>query len=142
MGATKDSMAKRKLDTNLLFEDLGIELSLVNEVLHFAAYDKPNAYGPRNWKKGGEEFIYELKAARHRHWLATQRGERLDPESGRPHRAHIIACDLFLMHFEAKEELDNYHSVLLYCSKCNRLCKIKGRPGQTINKPYVCGDCQ
>lgn len=138
MGGVKDSMSKRKLDTNLLFEDLGFELSLVNEVLHYAAYDKPNAYGPRNWMEGGDEFIYELKAARHRHWLALNKGELIDRESKRPHRAHIIACDLFLMKFEGENE--KVHHQLFKCSKCDTTEVYKVKADSNIeNKCLNCG---
>lgn len=96
----KDSLINRKLDWSLLLHDLRHELKLVAEVLHFAAYDKENPYGPRNWLGGGPEFIYELKNAIERHRTAISEGEYLDPESGKPHRAHIICSELFLLHFE------------------------------------------
>ena len=99
-GGKKDSLVNRKLDWSLLLTDLRLPLKLVAEVLHFAAYDKPKPYGPRNWLGGGEEFIYELKNAIERHNTAILEGEYLDPESGKPHRSHIICSQLFLLHFE------------------------------------------
>ena len=131
-------MKQRKLDTNLLFEDLGLPLLTVNEVLHYAAYDKPNAYGPRNWMEGGDEFLYELKAARHRHWAAMKKGEELDPDSGKPHRAHIIACDLFLLHFEMSSDVKHH---VTPCERCGASIVLKVRPGQMIRRPVLCEGC-
>lgn len=100
MSGKKDSLINRKLDWSLLLHDLRGELKLVAEVLHFAAYDKVPVYGPRNWMGGGEDFVYELHNAIERHRTAILEGQYLDPDTGKPHRAHIIASELFLLHFE------------------------------------------
>ena len=63
-------------------------------------------YGDRNWEKG-------LKwsrpyAAIQRHVLAFWDGEDLDPKSGLPHLAHLIAEAMFILEFmETHPELDD-----------------------------------
>ena len=101
MSGKKDSLIKRKLDWCLLLVDLRKPLKEVCRVLHFAAYDKENPYGPRNWMGGNNEaFRYELRGAIERHTDAIDNGEMHDQESKIWHRAHIICSHLFLLYFE------------------------------------------
>lgn len=110
MTANKDSLDKaRKLDWSLLMVDLRPELRQVAKVLHYAAYDKPNAYGPRNWMGGGDEFFSELWSALDRHRDAVHDGVELDAESGEDHIAHMICSLLFLL---ARKRLENKRHTL------------------------------
>jgi len=57
-------------------------------------------YGDRNWEKGmkwGRPF-----AALMRHMWAWWRGQNLDPETGKSHLWHALACLTFLVTFEQK----------------------------------------
>jgi hypothetical protein len=53
--------------------------------------DGATRYGEYNWAKGLK--FSRLKAAMERHLLAWWAGEDLDPDSGRPHLAHL-GCEL------------------------------------------------
>ena len=69
-------------------------LSLVVEVLEYGA----KKYAPNQWKEvdNAEERYRE---ALFRHMVAFASGELIDPESGKPHLAHIVCNGLFLLHF-------------------------------------------
>lgn len=105
MSAKKDSLKKRKLDWSLLLKDLRPELKQVAEILNYAAYEKPEPYGPRNWMQGINDkgFKYELENAIERHNDALMSGFTIDHESMKHHRAHIICSQLFLMGLERLE---------------------------------------
>ena len=130
MSGKKDSLIKRKLDWCLLLVDLRKPLKEVAKVLHFAAYDKPEPYGPRNWMGGNnKEFRYELRTAIERHTDAIENGESHDGESKVWHRAHIICSHLFLLYFEIVD-----------------LLALKGSPANPCPHDsitgQVCDDCQ
>ena len=78
-----------KVNPLLLFRDFAVELDDVLAVLAEGA-EKYAAQGYR----GRDPEIFEAALARH--VQASWRGEMLDPESGRPHLAHIIANALIL----------------------------------------------
>jgi len=106
MSGKKDSLIKRKLDWCLLLVDLRKPLKEVAKILHFAAYDKPEPYGPRNWMGGNNEsFRYELRGAIERHTDAIDNGETHDPESKFRTRGHIICSHLFLLYFEIMDAM-------------------------------------
>ena len=106
MSGKKDSLIKRKLDWCLLLVDLRKPLKEVAKILHWAAYDKLNPYGPRNWMGGNNEvFRYELRSAIERHTDAIDNGETHDPESKFRTRGHIICSHLFLLYFEIVDAL-------------------------------------
>ena len=48
-------------------------------------------YGPYNWRKNAILYTVYLSAAL-RHLLSVLDGEDVDPESGQPHEAHVMAC--------------------------------------------------
>ena len=48
-------------------------------------------YGPYNWRENKVRHSVYLEAAM-RHLLQAMDGEDADPESGRPHEAHVMAC--------------------------------------------------
>lgn len=87
----------RKDDTEKLRWDLlpwgGVEQ--IVKVLNYGA----RKYAPENWKKVPDARNRYFAAAC-RHLFAWFRGEKLDPESGLPHLAHVGCCILFLMHFD------------------------------------------
>ena len=129
MSGKKDSLIKRKLDWCLLLVDLRKPLKEVAKILHFAAYDKPNPYGPRNWMGGNNEaFRYELRGAIERHTDAIDNGETHDPESKCRTRGHIICSHFFLLYFEIMDAMST-KSVSLTC------------PHDSITN-QVCDDCQ
>lgn len=78
-----------KVNPLLLFRDFAVELDDVLAVLAEGA-EKYEAQGYR----GRDPEIFEAALARH--VQARWRGENIDPESGRPHTAHIIANALIL----------------------------------------------
>lgn len=92
---THDEMAAalaakaEKVNPLLLFRDFAVELDDVLAVLAEGA-EKYEAQGYR----GRDPEIFEAALARH--VQARWRGENIDPESGRPHLAHIIANALIL----------------------------------------------
>jgi hypothetical protein len=59
-------------------------------------------YADDNWKVVLEPRK-RYSAAALRHITSRLRGERLDPETGRPHLAHAVCCLLFWMWFDAQE---------------------------------------
>lgn len=56
-------------------------------------------YGRDNWKKL-EDLEARYRKALWRHNVALTRGEKLDPETGLPHLAHIVCSCLFIMQHE------------------------------------------
>lgn len=68
-------------------------------------------YGDYNWTKGIN--YSRIISAAMRHLLAINRGEDVDPESGRPHAAHVRANMAFLLQFmkENRTELDDRYKV-------------------------------
>lgn len=74
-------------------------LTPVVEVLTFGA----SKYGPNNWQNL-VDFEARYTAALCRHLAAWQSGERLDPESGLPHLAHMICNLIFLLWKETPHE--------------------------------------
>lgn len=59
-------------------------------------------YGPYNWRdKKVRQTVY-LEAIE-RHLLALRDGEDLDPESGKPHEAHIAACCAIVLDARAND---------------------------------------
>ena len=104
--AMKDSLKARKLDWTLLTVDMRPALEKVAEVLHHAAYDKDIPYGPGNWMKGYGDPVFgrELLGALDRHETAIQKGELIDPDDDKPHRAHKICSELFLLMFDIMDD--------------------------------------
>lgn len=69
------------------------------DVLTFGA----KKYADDNWKNVDNAYNRYYAALR-RHLSAWRGGEELDPESGRPHLAHISCCVYFLRYFERLKE--------------------------------------
>ncbi len=64
-------------------------LQVLAEIFTFGA----KKYAPRNWQKSlntqdHDKFCEDRLDSTMRHMVAHMRGERLDPESGRPHTDH------------------------------------------------------
>ena len=66
-------------------------LTEVSKVLAFGA----QKYAPGNWRNVDDR--QRSSEALARQWLAYQRGEDIDPESGLPHLAHLCCSGLFLL---------------------------------------------
>lgn len=57
-------------------------------------------YGDRNWEKGMDWMRVYAAMRRHLHsWLT---GEDIDPESGKPHMAHVLTNAAILQTFAAR----------------------------------------
>lgn len=69
-------------------------------------------YGPYNWRTNAVRHAVYIEAAM-RHLAAALDGEKKDPESGRPHEAHAMACMAII--------LDSMH--------CGNLINDLPRPG-------------
>ena len=82
---TKYDKEKPRMD--LLDADF---LEGVAEVLTFGA----QKYAVHNWRGGIE--VSRLIASSYRHLGAINRGEDIDPESGKPHVWHLGCCIMFL----------------------------------------------
>lgn len=80
-----------KLDLTLIPPVLLEETARV--LMHGAA-----KYDRGNWAKVPDADL-RYAAALYRHFLAWLRGEIVDPESGRPHLAHMSCCIAFLLAF-------------------------------------------
>ncbi len=65
----------------------------VGEVFTYGA----RKYSIGNWHSGDGFNWGRLMDASARHQLAFEKGEDLDPESGRHHLAHKICCDMMLL---------------------------------------------
>lgn len=76
-----------------------LALSRVVDVLTFGALK----YAPENWRQVNEPRRRYF-AATMRHLIAWWRGERIDPESGKPHLACAISSLLFLLELEEEGE--------------------------------------
>jgi hypothetical protein len=67
--------------------------------------DGAASYGDDNWKSAAPaEARRRYQAALDRHFNAWKRGETHDPQSGRPHLAHVAINAEFLRHFERQVE--------------------------------------
>ena len=74
-------------------------LNPVVKVLTFGA----TKYGDNNWKNL-VDFDARYSAAFMRHFVAWQSGEKVDPESGQAHIAHMICNLIFLLWKEQQYE--------------------------------------
>jgi hypothetical protein len=84
----------RKFDNDKLRYDLldpFFEEAVVDVLTHGA-----KKYEDNNWKSV-EPFYDRYYAALRRHILAWRKGEKIDPDSGRPHLAHALCNIYFLM---------------------------------------------
>ena len=60
-------------------------------------------YGPYNWRTAGIRMTIYIDAIQ-RHLAAYANGEDLDPESGQPHIAHVLACAAILLDAEVVDQ--------------------------------------
>jgi hypothetical protein len=70
-------------------------LASLVDVLTFGA----QKYAPDNWRKVPEAHRRYFAAAQ-RHFWAWWMGEKVDPESGLPHLAHVLCCVFFILELE------------------------------------------
>src|SRR4051812_15804399 len=61
-------------------------------------------YGRSNWRAAGVRWSIYYDAIR-RHLDALHEGEDLDPDSGLPHMAHILACCAIIVDAQATGQL-------------------------------------
>jgi Domain of unknown function (DUF5664) len=91
---TKPAPGGRKDDTGKLRYDLlppECEEAVVRILTHGAA-----KYGENNWQNL-DNFEDRYYAAVRRHLSAWRRGEKIDPDSGEPHLAHVMCGVVFLL---------------------------------------------
>lgn len=62
-------------------------------------------YGPYNWRDTGVQLPTYISAIK-RHLAAAHRGEWIDPESGKPHIAHIMASCAIMLDADEHGKLD------------------------------------
>jgi len=105
MGGQKDHVGKPKM--RLLS---GEAMALIADVLEAAAMDK---YTPHNWKQITDpEIRAEYVDATLRHAFKHSDGQEsygsltfpLDPEYGKTHLAHLGACVMIQLHWQAEDE--------------------------------------
>ena len=84
----------RKFDQEKLRWDL-VPWDSVEQIVDVLTYGAKK-YAPDNWKSVPEGRTRYF-AALCRHLFAWWRGEKIDPESGKPHLAHAGCCVLFLL---------------------------------------------
>lgn len=88
------------------------QLEEVVQVLTMGDKKYPSADGS-NWKRV-EGGIRRYNDALLRHTIAYRRGEKVDPESGKSHLAHVITNALFLMYNDSlPENAEEYHLATL-----------------------------
>jgi len=103
-------MSATKADGNKSRVDLIYTKAIESEgrVMAFGAAK----YGDGNWKQScntddHDAFVQRCYAALLRHALAYGGGEYLDPESGRPHLAHIRCNAAFIQYYNDNWRLPN-----------------------------------
>lgn len=74
----------------------------LREVVNVLEYGAKK-YSADNWKKVEPE---KYKEAAFRHWIAYIEGEKLDPETGYSHLAHLTCDILFLLWFEVTGKIN------------------------------------
>ena len=74
-------------------------------------------YGPEDWKTTDNAHRRYLDAL-HRHLNAFERGQWDDPESGRPHLAHVAANTMFLHWIACNPKNDSVEPVEMGCKTC------------------------
>ena len=65
-------------------------------------------YGAWNWRATGVRLSVYIAAAM-RHLMALKEGQWLDPESGRPHAAHVSACMAIVLDADKMGKLERDH---------------------------------
>lgn len=84
-----------KVFAALPFQDFPNALHAVAKIGTFGA----KKYARHSWKTVNDAFTRYQDAA-YRHRLAIHMGETIDPESGLPHRAHLVWNELALLQLE------------------------------------------
>jgi hypothetical protein len=85
-------------------------------------------YAPENWKDGKghpEEYVGAIL----RHLLRYAAGEKLDPETGLHHMAHLALSAMFLHWFDNGDALPTR---MCGCPVCTRPETFRGHPTATI----------
>lgn len=77
-----------------------LPLDSLREVVKVLEYGAKK-YSADNWQKVDKE---RYKEALWRHWVAYNQGEKVDPETGISHLAHLLCDGLFLLWFDLKEK--------------------------------------
>lgn len=89
MGNPKDRLGALKVPLHL---NPGVALIWMALVFELGAWK----YGEFNWRNKAVRLLV-YSAAIDRHNMAMRAGEDLDPESGLPHAAHVMACGAIIL---------------------------------------------
>ena len=77
-----------------------IPVECIEEIARVLTYGAEK-YAPDNWKQVSPERYHD---ALWRHYIAWQKGEKVDAESGLSHAAHFATNAIFLLWFEIQKE--------------------------------------
>jgi hypothetical protein len=88
-----------KLQAWLMFNDFGNAITAVAEVVTKGAIK----YSPSGWKHVENGQVRYMDAFA-RHTLALARGEQIDPDTGCPHKAHMVWNLLAVLELELREK--------------------------------------
>lgn len=95
-------------------------------------------YGGPAWKQG-LKYSRILDAAR-RHIAAIERGEDIDPDSGRPHAAHVACCMMMFEHlrgnWNGEEQLDDRN----FAPAGQKMSGVQGIEGLSGFLPFSSGE--
>jgi len=73
-------------------------------------------YAAHNWRKGMDWS--RVIGAAYRHLTAINQGQDLDPETGKPHAAHLSCCAMFLnWYLKHRTEFDNRYKETIIAYK-------------------------
>jgi|LGOV01.1.fsa_nt_gb hypothetical protein len=78
-----------------------------SQILTFGA----SKYGKNNWKEATPEDIERYSDALLRHLYAYLGGEKIDPESGKPHLHHVSCNVMFLDYFDRQDPQVNFNDI-------------------------------
>jgi hypothetical protein len=77
-------------------------------------------YAERNWERGMKWSI--CQGSMMRHIVKSSKGERIDPETGLSHMAHVACNALFLLAYELRgmDDFDDIEPLLRAAARRNR----------------------
>lgn len=144
MSSTKDSNPKDIIGSDKLPLHLWPETATILGSL--ALLDGALKYGRSNFRAVGVKFSIYHDAAK-RHLNALFEGQDLDPDSGLPHTAHVLACMAILIDAKAHGKLTDdrqYHESDGYLKLVGEMTphvkRLKEKHADKSPKHYTIGD--
>lgn len=133
--------AGRKDDQGKLRWDL-LPLDVVEKLVEIYEFGA-NKYGENNWRTI-ENGYKRCRAALFRHLTAYDKGERVDPESGKSHLAHAAWNALSMVYFDSLEHPTETLEPPIECQfHEGELVTPKGAPGrgyEILSRKYIVND--